>query len=436
MTRLFIFVFGFSLAIDACCDAQEPDEVLFDIIDRLEDGLQTAQDEANELTERLDAFKKSMDALNDIVRFEYKEQYPDYASVSNDLNNLLLMLEPQIDEIFCQDNLSIDDLQNLSDYAILACKYHIRRYPVDQKPRISIDTINYKSTEIHRKIAGLTTIEHVKNELRLGELGLDSRKWLVVLFYYRGTFNSETEAETLVPLRQYIEKLNEHNIHSDIIEETILDAQSAEIQTYYWVREYEKCIETVNRYFGDTIASITQETPETIETREALIALDHKIQAIVTPIRPDIFDHRKMIEIFKKYYKHQSPMVMIEAWKAEAKRYQPEPQGRQQLLRALEQAKFMASFGDKHTYPHSVHDVMKKRWRLVINLYDALDMSEKREQETIRLVEKYPQRFSSYKEIAEMYKKNAEIKKTNQALKERRNENGLVRLLRYFFSNN
>ena len=379
------------------------DETLQGYIVQLETGLHGAGDDGVAFAERLSSLKQAIFALNDIQRYEYSKDFPDFREGCNNAALQLRRLQSHADEIVSRSDFTTDEMRFLDEYAYLTWYFQTTYFPLRPVLKRDGDDVFHDCSVIHNAIAVRTEFESVKNDVELCELGLNSRKQLSVFRLQLGPYDRPSQDEYLIPLKQYIDLLNENGVRSKEIDETIADARSLECQIDYALHEYGRCIERVDEYFGEILANLTPESPESNWTVGALVAFDFKIQALATPIRPDIFDRRMLMDLFQDIRRQHSPvksvasaLKYVEEKKKLAERYPVSEEDAAVLCQALNMAKRLASFGDRQAWSHSHFDILKKRWQLVFDIQDALDLRDEKFEDMARLVDEFPRRFSSY----------------------------------------
>lgn len=384
------------------------DEILSGYITSLEENLQKAGDKKSVFPTRLSALKEAAFSLNNIRRYGYETDYPGFINAGNNLALQLKLAEANIQPILNQPAPTKEDLTTLEQYAYVYWFFHTGHYSIQPDLSVPKESLFSFCRQIDKKIADLTKFESVKNDIPLCELGLKSRKWLAVYQLQEGPYDLKSQNETLSPLKQYIDHLLETPNQSQTIEEEIWDSRNLECEILYAVGDYDGCIQSVDRYFGEMLKNLTPESPESPATRAALTGLDFRIQSIATPIRPDIFDYRLLMQMFRENKeRYKDAFAYLNDRDALAKQYKFSPVGRARLLAALEEAKRLASFGDRHSSPNEPMDMTKKRWQLVFSLYEALDQKKEKELAQISLYKKDPRRFKEYGSMVQ----NAEIRK-------------------------
>ncbi len=223
------------------------------------------------------------------------------------------------------------------------------------------------------------------------------------------------------------ERLVKQKIDSIKIEEEIQHARIVEIQIYYVTEQYQLCIDSVDKYFGETIKTLTPETPESEVTKAAVCALSHKIKCLGSQIRPDIFSLRNSIRLLQKNRKDKSDFrAYLDDVRKEAEQYPLNQDKEKRLRKAMKKAEYLTTLGDRHTDESPRQDPLVQKWRLVFKFYKALGMEELSDEKKTELVHNYPKRFEEYRIIAEINKQKKQ-REQSQIRQDNRNKERITK---------
>ncbi len=394
----------------------EPD--IIQIKNKQRDDIQQAQSADANTLQKLELTQESLHTLNRLKVYRFIVNYSHFQKEIDELVSIITSVSAEMEQVMDAENPSTEDLRNLFEYT-----YNIW-YLIDAQILLGnehigeIKTIQAKRYDFQSKIAGLTKANVINGDIKRAELGLQSRIWLAIYHLQSAKWEKETQDVYLQPVLEFLNYLNGRKIESPKIEEEILHARNVEIQIYFVTEQYQLCIDSVDKYFGETIKTLTPETPESEATRAALGALSHKIKCIGAQHRPDIFSIRNSIRLIQKNLKEKSDFrAYLDDVRNEAEQYPLTPDQENILRDTMKTAEYLTTFGDRHADVSPRQDPLVQKWRLVFKFYEALGMKELSDEKKIELVAQYPNRFAEYRLMAEIQKQRQQMQERQENLK-------------------
>ena len=416
-----LIIFTFLLALISSITYAEyttPEPDIDKVTVKLHIDITRAMFNGTNILKKLELTQESLHTLNRLKVYKFIANYSHFQKEIDQLVSIITSVNTEMAQVMDTENPTTEQLRNLFEYTYIIW-YLIDAQILNSSEHLyDIKTIHAKRYDIQSKIAGLTNADSINGNINLGELGLQSRIWLAIYHLQSTLWEKEEQDVYLQPLIEFLSFLNEQKIESPKIEEETLHTRIVEIQIYYVTEQYQLCIDSVDKYFGETIKTLTPETPESETTKAAVCALSHKIKCLGSQIRPDIFSIRNSIRLIQKNLKDKSNFkAYLDDVRKEAGQYTLNPDKEKRLQKAMKRAEYLTTFGDRHTDESPRQDPLVQKWRLVFKFYKALGMEKLSDYKKTELIQKYPKRFEEDRVMAKIQKQRQQMQERQQKQK-------------------